>query len=161
MCEHELNRFVVRWVGTQIKSFIHKHRITHTSKNLTWMANIVYSVGETSHNVVCICVSVCIGGQRETVTCSLCLSMMVSWRFEVEKLNQIFLHFTVMSVMGEQVIQIVKAFVKFICNYIKSGQIWFCSNILLSYPALKGLKKTFESLPVLCHMRIRFYKRII
>ena len=72
------------------------------------MANIVDSVGETSHNVVCMCVSVCIGGQRKTVTCSLCLSVMVSWRFEVEKLNQIFLHFTVMSVMGEQVMQIVK-----------------------------------------------------
>ena len=28
-------------------------------------------------------------------------------------------------------------------HYIKSGQNWFCSNILLSYPALKELRKTF------------------
>ena len=44
-------------------------------------------------------------------------------------------------------------------NYIESGQNWFVlRNILLSYPPLKGLKKPFESLPVLCHMCIRFYK---
>ena len=28
-------------------------------------------------------------------------------------------------------------------NYIKSRQTWFCSNTLLSYLALKGLRKTF------------------
>ena len=28
-------------------------------------------------------------------------------------------------------------------NYIESGQKWFCSNTLLSYPLLKGLRKTF------------------
>ena len=28
-------------------------------------------------------------------------------------------------------------------NYIESGQNWFCFNTLLSYPALKGLRKTF------------------
>ena len=36
-------------------------------------------------------------------------------------------------------------------HYIESGQIWCCSNILLSYPVLKGLRKTFckpsDSLP--------------
>ena len=46
-------------------------------------------------------------------------------------------------------------------KYIKSGQNWFCSNTLLSYPALKGLRKTFESLLVFCHTYIHFYKRII
>ena len=28
-------------------------------------------------------------------------------------------------------------------NYIESGQIWFYSNTLLSYPMLKGQRKTF------------------
>ena len=28
-------------------------------------------------------------------------------------------------------------------NYIESGLNWFCSNILLSYPVLKGPRKTF------------------
>ena len=28
-------------------------------------------------------------------------------------------------------------------NYIESRQTWFCSNTLLSYPVLKGLRKTF------------------
>ena len=28
-------------------------------------------------------------------------------------------------------------------NYIKSGQNWFCSNTVLSYPVLKGPRKTF------------------
>ena len=28
-------------------------------------------------------------------------------------------------------------------NYMESGQNWFCSNTLLSYPALKRLRKTF------------------
>ena len=28
-------------------------------------------------------------------------------------------------------------------KYIESGQTWFSSNTLLSYPALKGLRKTF------------------
>ena len=28
-------------------------------------------------------------------------------------------------------------------KYIKSGQNWLCSNTLLSYPVLKGLRKTF------------------
>ena len=28
-------------------------------------------------------------------------------------------------------------------NYIKSRQIWLSSNTLLSYPVLKGLRKTF------------------
>ena len=46
-------------------------------------------------------------------------------------------------------------------NYIESRQNWFYSNTLLSYPALKGLRKPFESFPVLCHTRIQFYKRII
>ena len=46
-------------------------------------------------------------------------------------------------------------------NYIESGQNWFFSNTLLSYPELKGLRKPFESLPILCHMRIWFYKRIM
>ena len=45
-------------------------------------------------------------------------------------------------------------------NYIKSIQNWICSNTLLSYPVLKGPKKSFESLLVLCHTRTWFYKRI-
>ena len=28
-------------------------------------------------------------------------------------------------------------------NRIESGQNWFCSNTLLSYPVLKGLRETF------------------
>ena len=46
-------------------------------------------------------------------------------------------------------------------NYIKSGQNWFCSNTLQSYPGLKGLRKPFESLIFLCHTHIQFYKQII
>ena len=46
-------------------------------------------------------------------------------------------------------------------NYIQSGQNLISSNTLLSYPVLKGQEESFESHMVLCHMRIRFYKRII